>query len=103
MLPKENLPQIEVCDVQGRMYPCDVTEWLLHSLARLWIVKNYLACSHFILTVSLPENSSSLPVFGCADMVSLHQFHCLLPAKFERQKAEEVVCLVVLHTGLYYL
>lgn len=29
MLPKENLPQIEVCDVQGRMYPCDVKEWAL--------------------------------------------------------------------------
>ena len=103
MLPKETLPQIEVGEVQGSVYPCDVTEWLFHSFANLWIVKNYLACPCLPITVSLPENSSPLPMLGCANMVSLHQFHCLLPAKFERQKAEEVVCLVVLHTGLYYL
>ena len=62
MLPKEALSQIEVCQAQDRVYPCDMTERLFHSLARLWSVKNNLTSPYLSVTVNLPENSSTLPV-----------------------------------------
>ena len=103
MLPEETLTEIEILNVQRGVYPCDVAERLFYSFPCLRIVKNYLARPCLAVRVNLPENGCALPVLGGADMVSSHQFHCLVPPESEAQETKEIVGFVVLHARLYHL
>jgi len=94
MLSEKALTKVVVWAFEQTMYPCDMLESLLYSLASLRIVEHNLACSDSSSSVYLPEDGCPFPIFRCTNVITMYQLECFVLSKLFGKKATEVVLLI---------
>ena len=73
MLTEQALSHVEPRYLSYRMYPADLTEWLLDTMSGCCIIAHNLASPDITVDINLPEHSRTVPHLGCTDLVEIEQ------------------------------